>query len=139
MRTRFSAIVWSLALLSPTICDAEDASTQPAQKAALAWLVLTDGGQYALSWESAAEFFKTSVSKAAWVGAISSARSPLGALKSRQLKSAAFTRALPGAPAGEYVVIQFTTQFENKDSAIETITPMHEKDGSWKVSGYFIK
>jgi hypothetical protein len=73
------------------------------------------------------------------VGAISSARSPLGALKFRKLKSAALTRNPPGAPAGEYVMIQYETQFENKASAIETITPMHEKDGSWKVSGYFIK
>ena len=139
MRTRISALVLPLALFFPNVCGAQDVSTQPAQKAALAWLVLTDGGQYAACWDSAAEFFKTSVSKSTWVGAITSARSPLGALKSRKLKSATFTRALPGAPAGEYVVIQFDTQFENKASAVETITPMHEKDGSWKVSGYFIK
>jgi len=31
------------------------------------------------------------------------------------------------------------TQFETKDGAIETVTPLLEKDGSWKVSGYFIK
>jgi hypothetical protein len=37
------------------------------------------------------------------------------------------------------VVIQFNTRFENKAAAIETVTPMHEKDGSWRVSGYFIK
>jgi hypothetical protein len=49
------------------------------------------------------------------------------------------TRNVPGAPAGEYVVIQYDTQFENAASAIETITPMHEKDGSWKVCGYYIK
>jgi hypothetical protein len=28
---------------------------------------------------------------------------------------------------------------ENRKSAIETVTPLQEADGSWKVSGYFIK
>jgi hypothetical protein len=46
---------------------------------------------------------------------------------------------LPGAPDGEYVVIQFETSFENKKSAIETVTPMIEINGGWRVSGYFIK
>jgi len=139
MSFRFSALVCPLALAFPLACLAQEGSTQPAQNAAQAWLALTDSGQYAPSWDNAAEFFKASVTKATWLNAMTSARSPLGALKSRKLKSATFTRSLPGAPAGEYVVIQFDTQFQNKSTAIETITPMHEKDGSWKVSGYFIK
>ena len=68
-----------------------------------------------------------------------SARAPLGALKSRVFKTATFTRSLPGAPDGEYVVIQFDTRFENKAAAVETVTPMRQKDGSWKVSGYYIR
>ena len=43
------------------------------------------------------------------------------------------------SPDGHYVVIQYATTFEHKKSAVETITPMQEADGSWKVSGYFIK
>jgi hypothetical protein len=58
---------------------------------------------------------------------------------SRKLKSAKYTKALPGAPAGEYVVLQFDTSFVNKKEAVETVTPMLDKDGKWKVSGYFIK
>jgi Protein of unknown function (DUF4019) len=139
MRTRFSTLVLPLVFALPIACSAQEESTQSAQNAAQAWLALTDSGQYAPSWDRAAEFFKASVAKATWFGAMSSARSPLGALKSRKLKSATFTRNLPGAPAGEYVVIQYDAQFENKASAIETITPMHEKNGSWKVCGYYIK
>ena len=45
----------------------------------------------------------------------------------------------PGAPDGEYVVIQYEASFENKASAVETITPMLDKDGQWRVSGYFMK
>jgi len=38
-----------------------------------------------------------------------------------------------------YVVIEFTASFENKKSAIETVTPMMDKDGKWRVSGYYVK
>ena len=46
---------------------------------------------------------------------------------------------IPDAPEGEYVVIQFDTVFENKKEAIETITPMLDPDGKWRVAVYFIK
>jgi hypothetical protein len=55
------------------------------------------------------------------------------------LKSATYTKSLPGAPDGEYVVIQYDTGFEHKQSAVETVTPMLDKDGKWRVSGYFIR
>ena len=66
-------------------------------------------------------------------------RVPLGAQMSRVVKSKQYTTSVPGAPDGQYVVIQFTTSFKNKGSATETVTPMLDKDGSWRVSGYFIK
>ena len=47
--------------------------------------------------------------------------------------------SMPGAPDGEYVVIQYSTNFQNKKSAIETVTPMKNKGGEWRVSGYYIK
>jgi hypothetical protein len=46
---------------------------------------------------------------------------------------------LPGAPDGQYVVIQFETSFENKHNAVETVTPMLEPNGQWRVSGYYIR
>jgi len=47
--------------------------------------------------------------------------------------------SMPGAPDGEYVVIQFESSFANKESAVETVTPMKGEDGVWRVSGYYIK
>jgi len=47
--------------------------------------------------------------------------------------------SMPGAPDGEYVVIQFESSFANKKSAVETVTPMKGEDGVWRVSGYYIK
>jgi hypothetical protein len=139
MRDRFSMLALFLGMAIPFAGMAQEGPTQPAQNAAQSWLALIDHGQYSLSWDHAAEFFKASIAKGAWSDAVASVRSPLGALKARTLKSAIVTHNPPGAPAGEYVVIQYDTQFQNKAAAIETITPMHEKDGSWKVCGYFIR
>ena len=110
-----------------------------AEAAALAWLALADAGDYPRSWDEAADFVHSSISKPNWIHAVGSARQPLGSLISRKVKTATFTRSLPGVPDGEYVVIKFDTQFEHKGSAIETVTPLLDKDGSWKVAGYFIK
>jgi hypothetical protein len=67
------------------------------------------------------------------------ARTPLGKLVSREFTSAQYASSLPGAPDGEYVVIQFATAFENKAASVETVTPMMDKDGKWRVSGYYIR
>jgi hypothetical protein len=127
-------------LLTTAPAGAQDADgVAKAEAAALAWLALTDAGDYPRSWDQSAGYFQAAVSKPNWIHAVVNVRQPLGGLISRKVRSATFTRSLPGAPDGEYVVIQYDTQFEHKDSAIETVTPLLEKDGSWKVSGYFIK
>lgn len=115
-----------------------DAATK-AQAAAKTWLALVDSGKYADSWNQAAAVFKASVTSAGWQSAIKSARVPLGAVKARTLKGATFTHNLPNAPVGDYVVIQYSTSFANRPGSLETITPMKQADGSWKVAGYYIK
>lgn len=36
-------------------------------------------------------------------------------------------------------VLQFDTAFKNKKEAVETVTPMLDQDGKWRVTGYFVK
>jgi hypothetical protein len=111
---------------------------EAARRAALEWLALVDAMQYEASWEAAASLFKAQVSAGAWAKAVAAARSPLGASGTRRLLSATYATSLPGAPDGEYVVLQFQTAFANKSRAVETITPMLDQ-GQWRVSGYFIR
>jgi hypothetical protein len=110
-----------------------------AQRAAESWLKLVDDGQYGASWEQAAKMFKGAVTKEQWMQAGRGAREPLGKLVTRKLKSRQYTEKLPGAPDGKYVVIQFDTVFAGKSSAVETVTPMLDPDGIWRVSGYYVK
>lgn len=119
--------------------SAAEKAEQRAQTAAEQWLSLVDSGKFAESWQSAAEYFKAAVSEPQWKSSLDAVRKPLGSLVSRKLKSAKYTKTLPGAPDGEYVILQFNTTFANKKEAVETVTPMLTKDGKWKVSGYFIK
>ena len=113
--------------------------TDEAVAAADRWLAVVDAKQYEKSWDEAAEYFKKAIQKPKWIEALQAVRASLGAVTSRQRQSARYTTELPGIRDGEYVVIQYKTAFANKRSAVEIVTPMREADGTWKVSGYYIK
>ena len=117
----------------------EAESVSQAKAAASSWLALVDAGNYTASWQQASSLFQSAVTAQAWASAAKAARAPLGALQSRQVESATYTHTLPGAPDGEYVVIMYTSKFAGKADAVETVTPLKEKDGSWHVSGYFVR
>lgn len=110
-----------------------------ALRAARAWLAIVDAGNYEESWKTVAGYFRNAVSKEQWRQAMEGIRRPLGNALTREIMGKTFVTELPGAPDGQYVVIQFNTSFENKRNAVETVTPMLEDDGSWLVAGYFIK
>lgn len=116
-----------------------DEQVAAAEAAAQTWLGLLDNGNYAQSWSTAAKHFRDSIAQSRWESQVSAVRGPLGTVKSRRVASARFERSLPGAPDGEYVVIQFTSSFEHKAAATELVTPMKDADGQWRVSGYYIR
>ena len=128
-----------LILGSNTVMAARSDSEKAAIAAAEKWLRIVDKGKYSESWGKASEYFKQAVTQDQWEQAVQAVREPLGKLISRKVKSATYTTSLPGAPDGQYIVIQFNTSFENKKSGMETVTPMLDKDGVWRVSGYYIK
>ncbi len=115
-----------------------DEKTDAAVVAAKEWLAWVDATDYQKSWKEAAPFFKGRVKEKQWEEMAGAVRKPLGKVESRELISAAYQTSLPGAPDGEYVVIQFKTTFAQKRDSVETITPM-KAEGVWRVSGYFIK
>lgn len=137
---QFCSLVVAAALFASPMAHAQQPdAVKNAVDAAGRWLVLADAGDGAATWDGAAPVFKANVTKTAWTDALKAARQPLGAVKSRKVASSTFTHTLPGAPAGDYVVIQYDTQFERQEHAVETVVPMRDTDGSWKVSGYFVK
>ena len=112
---------------------------EEAIKSANSWLSLVDAEKYTDSWDNTSQYFKSAITENQWQKSLNSVRKPLGIVISRKLIIKQYTTSLPGAPDGEYVVLQYETSFKNKASSIETVTPSLEKDGVWRVSGYFIK
>lgn len=142
MKKTWSAIL-AITMLGSIIftgaLQASEVAEQAAITASSAWLSLVDGENYIESWNQAAGLFKAALTKEQWQTAVKAVRAPLGKVMVRKLKSKEYTKTLPGVPDGEYVVIQYETMFENKKSSVETVTPMLDKDGKWRVSGYFIR
>ncbi len=140
---RKSRLVVATALLvvvAAHVVAAADADREKAAEvAARSWLGLVDAGRYGESWDAAASVFRQALSRRQWEEALQKVRGPLGKVVSRKLRGAKFTTEIPGAPVGEYVVIQYDTDFAKRAGAIETITPMKDSDGAWRISGYYIK
>ena len=107
--------------------------------AARSWLSLVDRGTSGESWDSASAFFRSAVTKPDWEEAVHRARGPFHPFGTRKLLSASFQTKPPNAPPGEYVVLQDQTEAAGEKVVVETVTPMKDKDGSWRVSGYYIR
>ena len=135
---RSATLIVTLMLIA-TVATAKKGELETAQASALSWLALTDDQHFQSSWNAASTFFQEAISESDWVLSLTAARSSFGGLESRQLASATFSRTMPGAPDGRYVVFQFDTSFENKQAASETLSMIKDEDDVWKVAGYFIK
>jgi len=114
------------------------AEKKAALESATQWLDLIDNAKYAESWEVAAKLFIANVTLEQWEKGAEGVRAPLGKVISRKVIGGKYLTEMPGAPDGEYVMIQYSTVFENKKEATETVVPLVE-DGVWKVSGYHVK
>ena len=141
MKSRIGLII-ALIILSILFSISPVQTNEEAEKAALAtsnkWLALVDKGDYFKSWDQAAEIFKKMVIKEEWQTKLNAYRMPLGKVSERKVMSKQYTKTLPDAPEGEYVVLQYETVFTSKQTITETITSMLEKDGKWRVAGYYI-
>ena len=134
-------LIFSLgSLISIAAVRAADTSaTEQATAAARDWLTVIDAGEYGKSWDEAAAVLKQNITKAQWERAAGTVRKQTGALKSRELQSAQPAHELPGVPAGDYVVLTYRSSFADVPAATETVTPMREADGTWRVAGYRVK
>lgn len=118
--------------------DEASAAIEAAAAAATDWLALVDAGEYEESWREAASAFQDAVTPAVWETSLTDARSELEPFGERTLTSSQQLTDPPGAPAGEYVLLQYSTEVSGDRTVTETVVPMKEGD-AWKVSGYFVQ
>jgi hypothetical protein len=106
------------------------AATPAPDDRARQWLVLVDDKNYAQSWSEAAKTFQNHQKTDAWAATAAAARTPLGAVASRGLKSIDLSR-------DNTAVIRYDTVFAHKAAAVETVTMTFE-NGSWSVTNYSV-
>jgi hypothetical protein len=138
LRLSFSSFVLAL-VISTLGASAANQSDTAALEAAQKWLSIVDKGAYPASWQDAASFLKTNVTQERFAQQLTNVRKPLGAVVSRKVLSKKFNTSPSGTQDGKSMIIQFQTSFTGKKSAEETVTPALEKDGQWRVTGYWIK
>lgn len=114
-------------------------AAKEATAAAERWLGLVDQGKFNGSWLEASTYFRNVTTKQQWKQQVSVWRSALGSVVSRKLRTVQYLTTMPGAPDGEYVMIQYDTTFAHKKSAVEVVVPMMDADGKWRVSEYSIR
>jgi Protein of unknown function (DUF4019) len=122
----------------------------PAQRQALnaaeRWLVPVDEQRYADAWAMAADSFKGSVNREQFRDGIRKIRNDYGRVVTRTGEKMAFVGEPPNAndpeappKEGTQVAIMFDTKFAGEKQAAEQVTMVLEKDGLWRVAGYYIR
>ena len=102
------------------------------------WLALIDADKAGQAWDGAGAQLKASVSRAKWIDGIRGIRKPYGRLVSREMEKVARTHTIPGAPEGDYAIVQFDSVFANGKHATEMVT-WTLNETSWRVSGYQVR
>lgn len=125
-------------LILLTFSMAAYSGNSPESESVISWLEIVDSGKYAASWDESASFFQEQISSSSWVQSLNKVRAPLGRVISRKVTSTSAHSTLPGAPAGEYVVVTLATNYQHKNSATETVA-VTKNGNEWRVVGYFIK
>lgn len=138
----FLGLVLLLAVIAPDGAEAQshEQAVEAARQSAQEWLALVDAGKYEATWREAGASLRAGVPTAEqWAKQVRRVHSKLDSLRNRSLVAARYTTSLsdPNAPEGEYVVVQYRSQF-GEELRAETVILSREED-EWGVIGYFVK
>ena len=125
---------------------ATDAPAQPTPRddketieASTKWLALLDSGKTGAAWGVSSPHLKSVVTRKNWIDGITSARKPFCDFVKRTPIKFARSHSMPGAPDGDYSILEFDTEFANGKRASEHIIWMLGEREVWSVSGYYIR
>lgn len=124
--------LFALAAAPLLLAQNEDA----ARKAADKWLALLDEGKYPDAWKQASKHSRPQISADEWFAQLKAMREAAGTLKSRNFTSAKPSKTHPGAPDGDYMILEYATAFDKKPKAAEIV--VLSREGGWKIAGYAI-
>jgi uncharacterized protein (TIGR03067 family) len=103
-----------------------------------AWLKAKDARDYAKTWDRTSVLGRGGLAKETLAAAYDGMFKKLGKLTARNpVGDAHYATSLSGVPDGEYVVVEYKCSFANWANILERVTAMLDKDGQWRIAGYF--
>jgi hypothetical protein len=103
------------------------------------WLELLDAGKSGVAWDSASKQLQSVVKRDAFIAQVRATRKPLGKLESRTAVKFARAHDIPGAPTGDYAIIEFDGKYANGKHLSEQLVWTIEDTGIWRVAGYYYR
>lgn len=129
-------------LLGPVGLEAQtDGAEAEAEARAIAgpWLQALDAGDYRESWDQASSAFQEGVPAEAWAERMRMTRAEIGPLVGRTFSQARYSSEVPNAPPGEYVFVEYFSQFQNAPPTVESVVLRKEGEHAWKVAAMSIR
>jgi len=141
-------VLLAAALLASLAAFAHAQPIAPDQREALnaaeRWLVPVDAQRYADAWAMGAASLKATVGRNEFRDGMRDLRKEYGRVVLRKAEKLAYLGAPPspeegGTKEGAQMSILFDTKFVRNRQATEELLMELEKDGLWRVAGYFIR
>jgi Protein of unknown function (DUF4019) len=118
----------------PTLGDDKD-TIEAGQK----WLALIDAGKADVAWDVASKQLQSVVKRDKFVAEMREVRKPLGKFASRKPIKFARAHDLPGAPVGDYAIIEYEVNFAGGKRLSEQLVWSLEENDTWRVAGYYYR
>lgn len=100
------------------------------------WLAELHAGKLEQTWLDCAAALQNAITEKEWIDSLIARNEKFGRLLMFRLHDANYTRTLPGAPLGEYVLARFLSKYENTPPLMETLVVAKDSLGDWRVAGY---
>lgn len=111
------------------------ADIRAARQVAEGWIQLLDQGKFDLAYQQMGQAARQQISEHQWKEQLKATRSRYGKLESRIFQNTDYATTLKGAPAGQYVILDYLCTFTSHQTSPETIVMAKTADG-WRVAGF---
>lgn len=126
-------LVLALSLSSEPTFSAGTKDKENALKFVQDWLALVDSGNYLQTWNDLSDLFKSALTKDQWIKDLNSYRKSFGKLTKRKQQ---YITESSDPSIGDYLIFQYQSSFEKKQTVNEAVSVIKGRDGNWKILGY---
>ncbi|MGH9945773.1 MAG: DUF4019 domain-containing protein [Pyrinomonadaceae bacterium] len=116
-----------------------EGTVEQGKQTVAAWLKLWDAAKCRESYAALSSLSQSGVEEKLWIDYCDAANKALGKPKSRKLIASSLIKLLPGKTNAPVAILGYQSDFENRESVVELVSSMLEKDGGWSVTNYLTR